>query len=239
MRHVDTRGRRGLQHAAAVVAVCATACAAPAATTNRPPAPAAAAASTLSHTDDRPDGLRTPGRKRREAVAPRGRQSSEGVGSAGRGTVRLQRQVADPVRVAVPRAGIDAPVIPLGLDEDGALEVPSHYAVAGWYRAGPEPGEAGAAVVVGHVDSRAGPAVFFRLRELRPGDRVVVRTADGGDEEFVVDRVEQHPKDRFPTAAVYGRTREPTLRLVTCGGDFDLSTGHYHDNVVVFAHVAP
>jgi sortase (surface protein transpeptidase) len=138
--------------------------------------------------------------------------------------------------VQVGRVGVDAEVIPLGLDAAGALEVPADFAQAGWWRSGPEPGERGPAVIVGHVDSRSGPAVFYRLRELVAGDRVTVQRADGTSGEFVVDRVEQHPKSAFPTDAVYGATAAPELRLVTCGGTFDRSTGHYVDNTIVFAH---
>ncbi|MGH3665652.1 MAG: class F sortase [Egibacteraceae bacterium] len=143
--------------------------------------------------------------------------------------------MSDPVRVRIKQIGVDADVIPLGLNPDRTLEVPTDYAQTGWYRGGPEPGEPGPAVIAGHVDSRSGPAVFYRLRELRPGDRVEVVTTDGGRQQFTVRRVEQHPKDAFPTDAVYGRTRRPTLRLVTCGGTFDRASGHYRDNIVVFA----
>jgi hypothetical protein len=143
---------------------------------------------------------------------------------------------ADPVRVEIPGIGVAAPVIPLGLDAAGALEVPSDFATTGWWTGGPEPGEQGPAVVVGHVDSVAGPAVFHRLPELRPGDVVTVHRADGTAVDFVVDRLEQHPKAAFPTDAVYGSTDEAELRLITCGGEFDRSTRHYVDNHIVFAH---
>ncbi|MGH8899335.1 MAG: class F sortase, partial [Egibacteraceae bacterium] len=146
--------------------------------------------------------------------------------------------VADPTRVVIPGIGVDAEVVPLSLQPDGGLEVPKDFSKAGWYRDGPEPGERGAAVVVGHVDSRRAPAVFFRLRELASGDEVLVQTADGGSVRFVVERVEEHPKRAFPTAAVYGPTPEPTLRLVTCGGTFDRSARGYRGSVVVFARLA-
>jgi len=145
-------------------------------------------------------------------------------------------EAADPVRVEIARVDIAAPVIPLGLDPAGALEVPTDFAEAGWWTGGPEPGERGPAVIAGHVDSTRGPAVFFRLAELRPGDVVTVHRADGSVAEFVVDRVEHHPKSAFPTDAVYRSTPGAELRLITCGGTFDRSTGHYVDNVVVFAH---
>jgi sortase (surface protein transpeptidase) len=139
------------------------------------------------------------------------------------------------VRVQVPTIGVDAPVVPLGLDAAGALEAPDGMTETGWWTGGPEPGEAGPAIIAGHVDSREGPAVFFRLRELQTGDRVTVVRADGSQVEFVVERLERHPKDEFPTEAVYGDTPGPTLRLITCGGDFDRSSGHYLDNVIAYA----
>jgi hypothetical protein len=140
-----------------------------------------------------------------------------------------------PVRVQVPAVGVDSGLVDLGLDAAGALEAPSDSALAGWYARGPVPGDVGPAVLVGHVDSRLGPAVFFRLRELAAGDEVVVDRSDGTRARFVVDRVEQHPKDAFPTDAVYGPTADAQLRLVTCGGGFDRSARSYEDNVVVFA----
>jgi hypothetical protein len=126
-------------------------------------------------------------------------------------------------------------VVPLGLEPSGALEAPAGVTEAGWWADGPEPGEAGPAVVAGHVDSQAGPAVFFRLGELRPGDGVEVVGADGERVAFVVERLAQHPKADFPTEAVYGHTADPALRLITCGGAFDRSSGHYVDNVIVYA----
>jgi sortase (surface protein transpeptidase) len=102
-------------------------------------------------------------------------------------------------------------------------------------RAGAAPGDAGPAVIVGHVDSRDGPAVFFRLGELRPGDRIEVGQQGGGGRSFVVERVERQPKEALPAGHIWNRTREPVLRLITCGGSFDRSTGHYRDNIIVFA----
>lgn len=143
---------------------------------------------------------------------------------------------AEPVRIEIPRIGVSAPVIPLGLDPAGALEVPTHFADTGWWTDGPEPGEKGPAVIAGHVDSTRGTAVFYRLRELQPGDTITVHRADTSKVEFVVDRLAQHPKTAFPTDAVYNPTPGSELRLITCGGAFDRSTGHYVDNQIVFAH---
>ncbi len=129
-----------------------------------------------------------------------------------------------------------ANLAPLGLEPDGSLALPEDFSLAGWYTDGPEPGEPGPAVIAGHVDSRDGPAVFFRLRELAPRDLIVIETGDGASLTFAVERVERHAKDRFPTAAVYGSTTGPALRLITCGGPFDRATRRYRDNLVVFAN---
>ena len=150
-------------------------------------------------------------------------------------TVPVPAGLAEPVRVAVPSVGIDAGLIPLGLEPDGSLEVPSDYGTAGWYVDGPEPGEPGPAVIAGHVDSHTGPAVFFRLRDVQPGAAIDVTLADGSTQRFAVEAVERHPKGAFPTERVYGPTDGPALRLVTCGGPFDREARSYLDNVVVFA----
>ncbi|MEU3454560.1 class F sortase [Micromonospora sp. NPDC006766] len=144
---------------------------------------------------------------------------------------------SEPVRVTIPRIGVDAAIVPVATDDDGELEVPplDHPEIAGWYRRGPTPGEAGNAVLVGHVDSQNGPAVFFDLGRLHPGDTVRVTRADGRLATFTVDGVGAYPKDRFPSERVYGRGGDPRLRLITCGGRFNPRTGSYPDNIVVFA----
>jgi Sortase domain len=147
----------------------------------------------------------------------------------------IDAEAADPVRVEVPAIGVDAPVIALGLDPSGALEVPGNFAETGWWTGGPEPGEQGPAIIAGHVDSKRGPAVFYRLRELGVGDVVGVTRADGSRVEFTVQRIERHAKAAFPTESVYASTAGADLRLITCGGEFDRTSGHYVDNVIVFA----
>ncbi|MEU5905591.1 class F sortase [Micromonospora sp. NPDC047527] len=139
-----------------------------------------------------------------------------------------------PTRVRVPRIGVDSPLTVLGLDGSGALVPPADFDTAGWYGGGPAPGDTGPAVLAGHLDSRRGPAVFARLGELRPGDRVQVWRG-GRWLSFRVTGSLRTRKDGFPTATVYGPTPGPELRLVTCGGEFDRRRGHYRDNVVVFA----
>ncbi len=142
--------------------------------------------------------------------------------------------VAKPVSLIIPLIGVQTKLVTLGLNADGTLQVPSTTAVAGWYTGSPRPGAIGPAIIVGHIDSVTGPGVFFRLSELRPGDHVYVRRADGTTVEFRVTAVQTYLKDKFPTEAVYGATPDAELRLITCGGVFDAATGHYLSNVVVY-----
>jgi sortase (surface protein transpeptidase) len=148
-------------------------------------------------------------------------------------------QAPPPTRVRIPAIGVEADSVPLGLRDDGSIEVPSDFDTTGWWADGPEPGEVGPAVLLGHVDSRAGPAVFFELKSLQPGDQIHIDRTDGTTVTYRVERLEQHPKDAFPTDAVYGPTDQPELRLVTCGGDFDREVRSYRDNVIVYASLLP
>lgn len=141
-----------------------------------------------------------------------------------------------PTRVRIPSIGVDATIIDLGLNPDRTLEVPKDFDDTGWYTGRSVPGEIGPGVVVGHVDSAAyGPAVFYRLRELVPGDLVEIDRSDGSVAVFrVTDMVLVH-KDDFPTQDVYGLTDQPTLRLITCGGRFDKATRSHIKNLIIYA----
>jgi sortase (surface protein transpeptidase) len=154
-------------------------------------------------------------------------------------STRGYQETPVPVRLEIPAIGVDTELQRLGREQDGTVEVPTgprEWEEAGWYEGGTRPGDLGSAVILGHVDSkRDGPAVFFRLRELRRGDQIKVVRADGSSVRFSVDRTEQYPKSRFPTDDVYYPTLSPELRLVTCGGEFDTGIGHYKSNVIVFA----
>lgn len=141
-----------------------------------------------------------------------------------------------PVRLTIPAIAIDVRgLVPLALGPAHELRAPASFADVGWYAAGPAPGDPGPAVIAAHVDSRSGPAPFFRLRELRPGDEIRVERSDGAAARFVVDAVQRYPKDAFPTDAVYGPAPGAALRLITCGGAFDAAARSYRDNVVVYA----
>jgi hypothetical protein len=143
-----------------------------------------------------------------------------------------------PVRLEIPAIGVATRLVRLGLDPDGAMQVPGDFGRAGWFAEGPAPGQLGPAVIAGHVDSRTGPAVFYRLRELRPGQAVLVERADGTRLRFVVEQARSYPKAGFPTAAVFGPVPSAALRLITCAGAFDRGLGSYRDNLVVFARLA-
>jgi sortase (surface protein transpeptidase) len=140
--------------------------------------------------------------------------------------------------VDIPAIGVHSRLQRLGLSPDGSVQVPSSYQQAGWYEHSASPGTPGPTVVLGHIDSRSGPGVFFRLGALRPGDTVRVRRADGRTETYVVTGVREYEKDRFPTLAVYGPGSVPTIRLITCGGAFDPATGHYLANIIAFGQLA-
>lgn len=141
-----------------------------------------------------------------------------------------------PTRVRIPAIRVDSPLEDLTLDSAGALRAPVDYGRAGWYADGTVPGDIGPAVIAGHVDSRQGPAVFFRLYQLRQDDLIQVQRGS----KWVTFRVvstARYPKDRFPTAEVYGPTPDAQLRLITCGGTFNKTRRSYVDNVVVYAVV--
>ncbi|MER6992439.1 class F sortase [Saccharopolyspora hirsuta] len=144
-----------------------------------------------------------------------------------------------PLAISIPGIRVQSTLVPLGLNPDGSAEVPpiEKPEQAGWFRLGPGAGEVGPFVVLGHVDSYTAAGVFYRLRDLRPGDPVTVERADGSRVTYVVDRVETAPKDRFPTQAVYGDVPRPEIRLITCGGSFDEAQRSYEDNVIVYGHL--
>jgi hypothetical protein len=143
-----------------------------------------------------------------------------------------------PLTLDIATIGVHTELMSLGLNPDGTVTLPplKGDAPAGWYKYLATPGEFGPAVILGHVDSaRDGPAVFYRLRELRPGDRISVSRADGSTAVFTVRSLAKYSKNHFPSKAVYGPVAGPQLRLVTCGGSFDPVRRRYRDNIVVYA----
>jgi hypothetical protein len=142
---------------------------------------------------------------------------------------------SDPVAISIPRIGVQSRLVELGLDADGAMEVPQDPARAGWFTGGPAPGALGPAVIAGHVTWNGAREVFYRLGTLRRGDQVTVSRKDGKTAVFTVSRVARFSKSRFPSRAVYGPIDHAGLRLITCGGTYDAVRHSYLDNVVVFA----
>ena len=146
---------------------------------------------------------------------------------------------AAPESITLPSIGASSSLVPVGLTPDGAMAVPDvhHPKQAAWFEPGPEPGQPGPAVIVGHIDGDHIPGVFFRLKDVREGDRVEVRSG-GATLAFTVYRTELVAKDAFPAAEVFGHTDGPELRLITCGGDFDHAARSYKGNTLVFAKLS-
>lgn len=149
------------------------------------------------------------------------------------GPVGMTRSL--PVHLSAADVAIDTDLIQLGKNDDGTMETPVSYDVAGWYKYSPTPGEIGPAVITGHVDNYKGAAVFYRLKELQPGQKIAVTREDGSVATFTVTKLEQFDQDHFPTDAVYGNTDDSQLRVITCGGPFNHLSGEYTQNTVVFA----
>ena len=155
-------------------------------------------------------------------------------------SVRTYATVAPPTRVRIPAIDLVTPPLEqLGrMPADQSIALPARPERAGWFKDGPRPGQPGPAVVIGHVDWNHGPAVFFRLREMKPGEAVYVDRADGSTQRFTVTAVRQVAKTDFPTDDVYAPDLRSSLRLITCGGEFDYRAHNYLDNVIVFASPA-
>lgn len=145
-----------------------------------------------------------------------------------------------PTDVRIPKIAAESSLVGVAVDLTGNMQVPSvkNAMQAAWYRLGPVPGEAGPAIVLGHVDGDQQPGIFYRLHELNTGDNIFVKRSDGKELKFAVVRKEQVPKDQFPNDAVYGNTDKPELRLITCGGVFDHQAHNYKDNVIIYAQLA-
>lgn len=181
----------------------------------------------------------------RAGSAPSSPASGSAPASAGSGTEGFQdpaapaaRSSATPVSVSIPAIGVQSDLEDLHRGSAGELDPPVDWDSAGWFSDGIVPGEVGPAVIAGHVDSPTSAAVFFRLDELVAGDEIHVAMSDGTTRTFTVDRSERAAKSAFPTSDVYGTTPTAQLRLITCDGVFDTATGHYTDNLIVFADLS-
>jgi sortase (surface protein transpeptidase) len=164
--------------------------------------------------------------------------TSPGVSTSTSVSAPAETKVARPVTIEVPAVGLSAAVVPVGLTANGDMQVPGPT-VAGWYQLGPAPGALGPAVLVGHVDSRSGPAVFYRLNELHPGDIVVVDRADGSRARFLISSITIVRKAAFPLDAVFAPTHGAVLRLITCTGPFDPIRHHYTESLIAWGTSIP
>jgi hypothetical protein len=160
--------------------------------------------------------------------------------AAERPTGRSRLGFSVPKRIRIPSIGVNAKLVKVDVDRHGNVEVPPYkrHHVAGWYDRSSSPGETGSAVIVGHVDTKTGPSVFFRLKQVRRGAKILVDRKDHVTVVFRVKKVKRVAKARFPTKKVYGDVSYPALRVITCGGVFSRKSGHYLDNVIVFARLA-
>nr|WSW66983.1 class F sortase [Streptomyces sp. NBC_00995] len=197
---------------------------------DKPPAPLAAAASEAP-------APAAPAAPASSPAAALPRQATPSPSPTPTTAPALARSV--PKRLKIPAIAVDAPFTPLSIGASGRLDAPppNDTNLVGWFQGGVTPGERGASIVAGHVDTLTGPAVFLQLRFLRPGSTVDITRADGTVATFKVDTVETFSKAKFPDKRVYADTPDAQLRLITCGGTYDKKARDYEDNVVVFAHL--
>ena len=153
--------------------------------------------------------------------------------------VAATTQHVPPVELAIPVVSIRSRLVGLRLNNDGTVQVPQDYGAAGWYADGPAPGDAGSpAILIGHVDSASGPGIFFRLPQVKVGDAILIRSADGRVLRFVVYAARNYAKTMFPAKQIYAGGASPEIRVITCTGTFDQATKHYESNLVVSARLA-
>ena len=154
-------------------------------------------------------------------------------------TSEIKLHASRPTRLIIPKLKIDAPFEILGLNADRTVGVPKEYDTVGWYSGSKTPGEIGPSVILGHVDSYKGPAVFFYLGRLDKGDRFTIRREDGSEAHFEIDSLDRYPQSDFPTDKVYGSIGFAGVRLITCSGKYDHATKRYSNNLVVYGHLVP
>ncbi len=143
-----------------------------------------------------------------------------------------------PTRLRIPKLNIDTNFVePLGLEDNGEVSVPDSYTEVGWYKHSPTPGQLGPAIVLGHVDSHTGPAIFFYLGQLKEGDDVYIDREDGTSAQFKIEKLERYKQSEFPTELVYGNINYAGLRLITCSGIFSKGEQRYSHNLVVYARL--
>lgn len=144
-----------------------------------------------------------------------------------------------PVRLMIPAIKVDTTIEHVGLTADGAMDVPKDYDNVAWYNLGSKPGEPGNAAIAGHVDSKTGPAIFWNLRKLKPGDEIIVVGSDGIERRFVVRQAKTYKRADAPLDQIFGPTTGAHLNLITCDGTFDRTRQEYDSNLVIYADAAP
>ena len=145
---------------------------------------------------------------------------------------------AAPTGISIPSLKLSAPIVPVALGPEKELQTPVQDDAVGWYIYSPSPGEVGPAILVGHLDSTTGPAIFWHLKNLTIGDKIVINRNDGTTATFTVSAKQIFPQDPFPTEQVYGATSAPTLRIITCAGKWLSSLHRYSDDLVIFANLS-
>lgn len=157
------------------------------------------------------------------------------IPSAPTADIPTERLVETPLRINIPAIGIETTVEWVGLDAEGNMDVPSRYDTTAWFEHGVRPGMTGNAVIAGHFDSRGGPAVFFRLQAVQPGDEIQITTSDGELLTFRVDRIASFDANNAPRYEIFGPSTQPRLNLITCSGVFDSAAGAYNERLVVYS----
>ncbi|MET0966365.1 MAG: class F sortase [Nakamurella sp.] len=212
-------------------AVIKTATATPAPAATSQPAAASPDPSSVEPAPAATSAASTPAAAEPAAPAP--------ATAAGPSSVGPVLPASPPIALSMPAIGINSPMIELGLNPDGSVEVPSlddPDSKPGWYRNSPAPGTLGPSIILGHVDSREfGPGVFYDLQKLQPGDTIEVAREDGTVAIFAIDSVQTVQKSDFPTLEVYGNLDHSGLRLITCGGEFDPDARSYESNIIAYA----
>ncbi|MDL5160208.1 class F sortase [Actinomycetospora termitidis] len=167
-----------------------------------------------------------------------GTSGSKSSGSSGGSGVELMA-ASTPTSVSVPSIGAESSLIETGQKSDGELEVPplDNPMQASWYDKSPSPGTLGPSVILGHVNGYGKPGIFYRLKDTKAGDQILVRRQDGQTAVFTVSNIDTVPKAGFPAEQVYGDTPDAQLRLITCGGVFDPAAHSYEANVIVYANL--
>jgi|SRR3989344_5732051 len=138
----------------------------------------------------------------------------------------------------IPKINVSAPIIPVGVDENGRMQLPENIDEVGWYSPGSKPGEEGNAVIAGHLDSTTGEgAIFYHLNELEPGDNLYVTDELGNEYTFVVTAKKIYEYDKVPIEEVFGESSKKRLNLITCTGQWIADQRNYSHRMVIYSEL--